>query len=30
MWAEVAHTDTKWARLGLLRDSGLLYPPQAA
>ena len=23
-WGRVAHTDTKWARLQLLRDSGLL------
>lgn len=26
-WARIAHTDTKWARLELLRDSGLLMPP---
>ncbi len=25
-WARVAHEDTKWARLVLLRDSGLLQP----
>lgn len=25
-WARVAHQDTKWARLELLRDSGLLQP----
>lgn len=29
-WASVAHSDPKWARLELLRDSGLLDPPQAA
>ena len=29
-WAEVAHADVKWARLGLLRHSGLLEPPRAA
>ena len=23
-WARIAHSDTKWARLQLLRDSGLL------
>ena len=25
-WARVAHDDTKWARLDLLRESGLLQP----
>jgi hypothetical protein len=25
-WAEIAHRDTKWARLELLRHSGLLRP----
>jgi hypothetical protein len=25
-WAQVAHSDTKWARLQLLRESGLLNP----
>ena len=29
-WAQVAYTDTKWARLELLKDSGLLDPPRAA
>lgn len=29
-WAQVAHSDTKWARLELLRDSGLLDPPRTA
>ncbi|RLT35458.1 MAG: hypothetical protein DWI58_19550 [Chloroflexi bacterium] len=27
-WSRVAHHDTKWARLELLRNSGLLHPPQ--
>ncbi|MEI7924651.1 MAG: hypothetical protein WCI61_00455 [Chloroflexota bacterium] len=26
-WSLIAHTDTKWARLELLRHSGLLVPP---
>ena len=26
-WAKIAHSDTKWARLELLRVSGLLRPP---
>ena len=26
VWAQVAHSDTKWARLELLRHSGLLAP----
>ena len=29
-WAEVAHRDVKWARLELLKQSGLLEPPRAA
>lgn len=29
-WSEVAHRDAKWARLQLLRQSGLLQPPRAA
>jgi hypothetical protein len=29
-WSAVAHVDVKWARLQLLRQSGLLEPPQAA
>ncbi|MFA7249686.1 MAG: hypothetical protein WC273_08650 [Dehalococcoidia bacterium] len=30
LWARVAHEDSKWSRLELLRDSGLLNPPRAA
>ena len=29
-WSGVAHVDVKWARLQLLRQSGLLEPPRAA
>ena len=29
-WSDVAYTDVKWARLELLRESGLLEPPRAA
>ena len=29
-WSELAHVDVKWARLKLLRQSGLLEPPRAA
>ena len=29
-WAEVAHQDTKWARLELLKRSGLLRPVPGA
>ncbi|MSQ42480.1 MAG: hypothetical protein EXR65_05535 [Dehalococcoidia bacterium] len=29
-WAAVAHSDAKWARLALLRHSGLLEQPRAA
>ena len=29
-WSDVAHGDAKWARLQLLRQSGLLQPPRAA
>lgn len=29
-WSGVAHRDAKWARLHLLRESGLLQPPRAA
>ena len=29
-WAEISHSDLKWSRLELLRESGLLDPPRAA
>ncbi len=29
-WALVAHSDVKWSRFELLRESGLLEPPRAA
>ena len=29
-WAAVSYEDIKWARLELLRQSGLLNPPKAA
>ena len=29
-WSDIAYSDVKWARLKMLRQSGLLEPPQAA
>lgn len=29
-WEHIAHTDAKWARYALLKESGLLEPPPRA